>query len=204
MMSVGFSSLPAIFLIASSSRVLSYVMSIAIDEGPLETMPNMSPSCTSSFEIFLNSSRTRPVLWNCRCRSSTKNRKMRPDTSFLGRLGGRMMPSGGGGGGGASTFVTRPPVTTVIDDDVLLDAVLVDLELVLLQVGDEIPLLVADDDVVRDEIDLDLEGRFFLCSGGVCGLAGAGACADRPATRTTESAVDQKPFIFKLIAVIIA
>ncbi len=91
-------------------------MSIAIDEGPLETMPNMSPSWTSSFEIFLNSSRTRPVLWNCRWRSSTKNRKMRPDTSVFGRLGGRMIPSGGGGGGGASTLVTRPPVTTVIDE----------------------------------------------------------------------------------------
>ena len=37
-------------------------MSIAIDDGPLDTMPNMSPSWTSSFEIFLNSSRTRPVL----------------------------------------------------------------------------------------------------------------------------------------------
>src|SRR5438270_405574 len=49
------------------------------------------------------------------CRSSTKNRKMRPDASFTGLLGGRMIPSGGGGGGGASKFVTRPPVTTVID-----------------------------------------------------------------------------------------
>ena len=91
-------------------------MSTAIDEGPLDTMPNMSPSCTSSFEIRLNRSRTRPVLWNCRWRSSTKNRKMRPDTSLRGRLGGSTIPSGGGGGGGASTLVTRPPVTTVIDE----------------------------------------------------------------------------------------
>ena len=102
-------------------------------------MPNMSPSCTSSFEIFLNRSRTRPVLWNCRCRSSTKNRKMRPDTSLVGRAGGRMMPSGGGGGGGASTLVTRPPVSDD-RDDVLLDAVFVDFELVLLQIGDELSL----------------------------------------------------------------
>jgi len=36
-------------------------MSIAIDDGPLDTMPNMSPSCTSVFEIFLKSSRSRLV-----------------------------------------------------------------------------------------------------------------------------------------------
>ena len=42
--------------------------------------------------------------------------------------------------------------------DLLLDAVLVDLELVGLDVGDElIALLVADDDVGRDEIDADPE-----------------------------------------------
>ena len=31
---------------------------MAIDDGPVETMPNMSPSCISSFEIFLNRSRS--------------------------------------------------------------------------------------------------------------------------------------------------
>ena len=120
-------------------------MSTAIDEGPLETMPNMSPSCTSFFEIFLNSSRTRPVLWNCRCRSSTKNRKMRPEMSLRGRVGGRMMPSGGGGGGGASTLVDAAAVAQRHRRDVLLDAVFVDLEFVLLQVRDEVALVVADD-----------------------------------------------------------
>src|SRR4051795_10648616 len=143
MMSVGFSSLPAIFLIASSSRVLSYVMSTAIDDGPLETMPNMSPSCTSSFAIFLNSSRTRPVLWNCRWRSSTKNRKMRPDTPLRGRGGGRGAPPGGGGGRARrrqddplgrgrrrrrEEVVHLPAGDHGHRRDVLLHAVLVDLE----------------------------------------------------------------------------
>ena len=90
-------------------------MSTAIDEGPLETMPNMSPSCSSVLLIFLNRSRMRPVLWNCRCRSSTKKRKMRPEVSFTTLVGGRMMPSGGGGGGALSTLVTRPPVMTLIE-----------------------------------------------------------------------------------------
>ena len=42
--------------------------------------------------------------------------------------------------------------------DVLLDAVLVDFEVVLLQVGDESALLVLDDHVHRDGVDLDSEG----------------------------------------------
>ena len=46
--------------------------------------------------------------------------------------------------------------------DVLLHAVFEDLELFLLQIGDEVALVVANDDVVRDEIDRDLEGRFLL------------------------------------------
>ena len=58
--------------------------------------------------------------------------------------------------------------------DLLLDAVLVDLELVRLEVGDElIALLIADDDVGRDEIDADAEGglgRRLRLTGGRCGL----------------------------------
>ena len=38
--------------------------------------------------------------------------------------------------------------------DFLLDAVFVDLELVLLQIGDELAAVVADDDVGRDDVDL--------------------------------------------------
>ncbi len=88
---------------------------MAIDDGPLDTMPNRSPSCSRFLQIFLNSSRTRPDDWNCRCRSSTKNRKMRPEVSLTRRIGGRMMPSGAGGGGASSTLVTRPPWLIVID-----------------------------------------------------------------------------------------
>ncbi len=115
MISLGFIAAPVIFLIASSMRLLSYVMSIAIDEGPLETMPNMSPSWRSVFEIRWNRSRTRGVAWNCRCMSSTKKRNMRPDVAFSRRMGGRMTPSGAGRGGASSTLVTRPPWLIVID-----------------------------------------------------------------------------------------
>ena len=64
-----------------------------------------------------------------------------------------MMPSCGGGGGGAATLKTRPPWTSVNETTLLRHAVLEDLELVLLQVGDELPLVVAGDHVGRDEID---------------------------------------------------
>ena len=66
--------------------------SIASDEGPVETMPNMSPSWTSVRDTRLNKSRMRPVLRKSRCRSSTVIRKMRPAASFRGRDGGRMIP----------------------------------------------------------------------------------------------------------------
>src|SRR5438093_6631073 len=205
MMSVGLSSLPAIFLIASSSRILSYVMSIAIDEGPLDTMPNMSPSCTSSFEIFWKSCRIRTVLWNCRCRSSTKNRKIRPDTSFRGRLTGRMMPSGGGGGGGASTLFTRPPVTTVIDVMSCLTPSSKISNSSFLRSGTKLPLSSRTTTSLVTRSTCILKVGFSGCAG-AAGLAWAGVwplCAgvwaDSPAARTTRSAMDQKPFLFKVI-----
>jgi hypothetical protein len=46
--------------------------------------------------------------------------------------------------------------------DVLLDAVFEDFEIVLLQVGHEVALVVAHDHVVGDEIDLNAERRFLL------------------------------------------
>src|SRR5947208_2241467 len=198
MMSVGLSSLPAIFLIASSSRILSYVMSIAIDEGPLDTMPNMSPSCTSSFEIFLNSSRIRPVLWNCRCRSSTKNRKIRPDTSFRGRLTGRMMPSGGGGGGGASTLFTRPPVTTVIDVMSCLTPSSKISNSSFLRSGTKLPF---SSRTITSFVTRSMRTvKVGFCGwAGLAGAGGGGACAESPTTRATVKALDQKPFIFNLI-----
>jgi hypothetical protein len=109
MISVGLRPAPEIFEIASSSRLRSYVMSIAIDEGPVDTIPNMSPSWISSFEIFLNNSRMRPVLLKSMWRSSTKIMKMRPDASLVGRGGGSRMPAWSGGGGAAMSLMTRPP-----------------------------------------------------------------------------------------------
>ena len=121
------------------------------------------------------------------------------------RAGGRMMPSGGGGGGASSTLVTRPPGIMCIEMIVLLDAVLVDLEFVLRQVGDEVALVVLDDDVLRDSVDLHAERRLRLLRGrrgrGRRGTARrAGVCADRPAATTTQTAVDQKPCVFTVIA----
>ena len=101
MISLGFSALPLILLIASSIRLRSYVISTAIDDVPVDTIPNMSPSWTSIVDIFLNNCRIRGVSRKFMCKSSTKNRKMRPAASFLGRAGGRIIPSCGGGGGGA-------------------------------------------------------------------------------------------------------
>ena len=98
---------------------------------------------------------------------------MRPDTSVVGRRGGRMMPSGGGGGGGAEHVRDAAAVADRHRRDVLLDAVFVDLELVFLQVGDEVALFVAHDDVGRDEIDLNLERRFLLRRGGARTVARA-------------------------------
>ena len=79
MMSFGFRPSPEILLdrLVEALAVVGHV-DRQIDDGPVETMPNMSPSWTRSFEIFLNSSRMRPVLRKSRCRSSTKIRKMRP------------------------------------------------------------------------------------------------------------------------------
>jgi hypothetical protein len=51
--------------------------------------------------------------------------------------------------------------------DVLLHTVFENLEIFFLEVRDEIALLVANDDVVRHEIDLDLEGRPLLRRRGI-------------------------------------
>jgi len=82
MMSVGFSAPPITFFNASSIRLRSYVKSIAIDEVPDETMPNISPWWMSVPLIFLSRSRTRAVFLKSRCRSSMNSRKIRPDASL--------------------------------------------------------------------------------------------------------------------------
>ncbi len=60
--------------------------------------------------------------------------------------------------------VDAPAVRQHERDDLLLDAVLVDLELFGLQVGDELVApLIADDHVGGDEIDADAERRLPWC-----------------------------------------
>ena len=91
----------------------------------------------------LNRSRMRPVLRKSRCRSSTMIRKMRPavslrrarrrqDDAFLRRRRRRRRE-----------VVHAAAVHQRQRRDVLLDAVFVDLEVVLRQVGDELVLAVA-------------------------------------------------------------
>ena len=148
---------------------------MASDEGPVDTMPNMSPSWTRVFEIRLNRSRMRPVLRKSRCRSSTMIRKMRPAASLRGREGGRMMPSCVGGGGGAEQVVHAAAVHQRERLDVLLDAVLEDLEIVLRQVGDELVVVVPDDGVHVDEVDGDAGTSAACCAGWSARLAAAAA-----------------------------
>ena len=64
-----------------------------------------------------------------------------------------MMPSSAARRGGGVDVVDAAAVRQHERHDVLLDAVLVDFEIVFLQVGDELALVVADDDVGRDEVD---------------------------------------------------
>ena len=98
-----------------------------------------------------------------------------------------MMPSWTGGGGGAARFVVRAAVHEDERDDVLFDAVFEDRELVLRQVGHELPLLVADDDVGGDDVDAAAEDVPLLSGGcgrcrgrGRCGRCGGGSWASMP------------------------
>src|SRR5262249_43896674 len=138
---------------------------------------------------------------------------MRPETSLRGRLGGRMIPSGGGGGGGASTFVTRPPVTTVIDAMSCFTPSSKISNSSFFRSGMKLPLSSRTmmSLVTRSTVTLKVG---FSCAAGVAGFSGAAGgvdglggcvCADCVGTnsttaRTTMSPVDQKPFIFRLIA----
>ena len=75
------------------------------------------------------------------------------------------------------------------DGDGLGLPVLEDLEIFLLQIADEVPLLVGDDDVDLDVVDLDLEGRLLRRCGGGSGAAAVLAGASAPCrSRNTTSA----------------
>ena len=84
---------------------------------------------------------------------------MRPAASFTGRDGGRMMPSRTGRRGRCLRLVHAAAVHERKRIELLLDAVLVDLEIVFREVGLELPAPVADDDVRADEVDRCPEGR---------------------------------------------
>ena len=139
---------------------------MASDDGPVETMPNMSPSCTRVRAMRLNRSRMRPVLRKSRCRSSTMMQedaaggvvaraRRRQDDALLRRRRRRRL---------------QVEDAAAVDQrhrrHVLLDAVLVDLDLVLREIGDELIPAVANDDVGGHEIDGDAEvGRASGCAG---------------------------------------
>src|SRR5262245_18974252 len=127
---------------------------------------------------------------------------MRPDTSLRGLVGGRMIPSGGGGGGGASTLVTRPPVTTVIEAMSCLTPSSKISNSSFFRSGMKLPFSSRTmmSFVTRSTVTLKVG---FSCAGGFAGgVDGAGGCvcADSPTARTTRRPVDQKPFIFRVIA----
>ena len=109
-----------------------------------------------------------------------------------------MMPSGGGGGGGFEHVGDAAAVAHRHRRDVLLHAVLVDLEFVLLQIGDEAALArrLTMTSIVTASI-------WTVKVGGCCGCALARrACAESAAPRTTPRPCDQNPFSFKFIALI--
>ena len=147
----------------------------------------MSPSWISSSEIFLNSSRIRPVLRKSRCRSSTKIKKMRPAASLVGRDGGSRMPSCGRRRRRRRDVVDAAAVGQRERDDLLLHAVFEDLEIVFLQVGDELAAVVADDDVGGDEIDARADD---LLAGPRAPAARAAASASAPASAGPASSVN--------------
>ena len=109
MMSLGFSSLPVIFLIASSSRVLSYVMSIGDRRGTArddaEHVAVVHQFLRDALEQIAHAS----GVLELQVQIVDEEQEDAPRRVVARRGGGRMIPSGGGGGGGASTLVTRPP-----------------------------------------------------------------------------------------------
>ena len=73
---------------------------MAIDEA-VETMPNMSPSWTSSSEIFLNNSRT-PGVAEVEVQVVDEDEEEDAARRIRRRAGGSRMPSATGAGGGAA------------------------------------------------------------------------------------------------------
>ena len=159
MISDGFSPPPVILLAASSMRVRSYVKSIAIEDVPVETMPKRSPSWMSSFAMSRNRRRTRWVSRNSRWRSSMTKMMMRPAASLTGPRRRQDDALAHRRHSRSLRLVHATAVHERKRGELLLDAVLVDLEVLLRKVGLELPSPVPDDDVGADEIDGGPEGR---------------------------------------------
>ena len=138
----------------------------------------MSPSWSSIVFIFSKSCLIRDVSRKFMCRSSTKNRKMRPAASLVGRSGGRMIPSCGAGAGGACRLNVRPPCTSCTDAISCGTPSSRTAELFLREIRDELAGAVADDDVGGHQVDErpergSLRGRVGWRGGWVAGgLAG--------------------------------
>ena len=108
-----------------------------------------------------------------------KIRKTRPAASLVGRLRRQDDAFLYRRGRRRQLVVDAAAVRQHQRHDLLLDAVLVHLELFGLEVGDELVApLVANDDVGRDEIDAETEGRLPWC--GSRGLAAGPGQAPGP------------------------
>ncbi len=116
-MSAAVRPVPRICVMADATSLRSAVGVISMDEGPLDTMATMSPSCRSVSTICCTMRRTWGVYCTSKCRSSTNTISTRPDPVSGARFGGgSTMPSSAEAtGAGASRLNTRPPFTMVND-----------------------------------------------------------------------------------------
>ena len=156
---------------------------MAIDDGPVETMPNMSPSWISSFADLLEQLADAAGVAEVEVQVVDEDQEdaaggrwsgaRRQDDAFLQAAAAAPRRCRRGRRGSARTR------------RLLLDAVLEDLEVVLLQVGDELAAVVADDDVGGDQVDVVMlkSGRARILS-----LAPAPTDWAMPAMRAAPSA----------------
>ena len=163
---------------------------MASDEGPVETMPNMSPSCTSvsrdPLEQIANPAGVAEVEVQVvdddqedAAGGVVARARRRQDDAFLCRRRRRRQQ-----------VVDAAAVDQRQRRDVLLDAVLENLEVVLRQVGDELILAVADDRVHRDEVDGDAELWAARWLPGAARRGGQPGCSQERAPGRRSAAAD--------------
>ncbi len=109
--------------------------------------------------ILSKSCRIREVSRKFMCRSSTKNRKMRPAASLVGRAGGQDDAFLRWRGRRGLQVESAAAVHQQHRRDLLFHAVFEDVELFLGQVGHELAVAVAHDDVGRHQVDERPERR---------------------------------------------